>query len=173
MLDLLETHLADLRRAHGNSSSPGVLREYLVEPECAFITPEMLDLPMRIPDFLRDLTAFVRREGVSPELKTLAAALFSYVFNPFDFIDDEEFGYLGFIDDALVLFYALQHLKRAQPDSGLTSTADAKICSAVTQWESIVDPKLLGQVRSYAANVAAAYSTIDTSVFDADKVPGY
>ncbi len=167
MLELLAEHLASLRKVfdeqHG-SLEP--IKDFLRDPAKTSCPTDLLELPARIPVFLQDLTAFVRSEENDQRLRALAGSVFGYVFNPLDLIDDEEFGYLGFIDDALNVYYSMRRIEQEHGTEAFPSLRDPKLAPAVAAWEGLLKQDLVVSLKSYIDQVTAIFRTADFSVVD-------
>jgi hypothetical protein len=111
MIDLLEEHLARLRR--DLTDTPAALARlapHLRTAPAEQETDALLALPARIPAYLRALEEIIRG-STDDRVRGFAGGIFAYVFNPIDILSAEELGYLGYLEDAIICWRGLELLR--------------------------------------------------------------
>jgi len=108
MIDLLQEHLARLRRAITDPrAAVKRLAPHLRPGELGPADTEaLLALPARIPAFLRGLEEIITSTD-DDRVRGFAGGIFAYVFNPVDIISAGDIGYLGFVEDAVICWRGL------------------------------------------------------------------
>ncbi len=112
MIDLLEQHLLQLRAAITEPElAVAPIRPYL-RPNVASpaLRDGLLDAPLRIPDLLRALADIIAQHD-DPRVRGFAGGIYAYVFNPIDIIPEDEAGYVGFVEDAVICWLGLRFLR--------------------------------------------------------------
>ena len=117
------------------------------------LSDEVLKLPLLIPPMLRELSNIMRQEATSPRIRAIAGGIYSYVFNPFDYIDEESIGYLGFLDDALIVFNGMKFIENMEQIK-FSSTQDQSLQKMVDECETFLNPNLVTELKMYAGNLA-------------------
>lgn len=157
MLELLRSHLktsfSDFQEG-GNSFAP--LSPYLKQDtEKNLPSEEAVKVILKLPEMLEELCDIIRQENVSPQTRAIAGGIYSYVFNPFDYIDDDDTGYLGFVDDVLIVFYGMRLLERIDAEIQFL-TCNHVVSSAIKQWEKALSPEILATLESYPDQLSNA-----------------
>jgi uncharacterized membrane protein YkvA (DUF1232 family) len=116
------------------------------------LSDEAVKLPLLIPPMLRELSNIMRQEATSPRVRAIAGGIYSYVFNPFDYIDEEAIGYLGFLDDALIVFNGMRFIENMEQIK-FSSTLDQSLQKMVDECESVLNPNLVTEFKMYAENL--------------------
>jgi uncharacterized membrane protein YkvA (DUF1232 family) len=162
MLDLLTSHLEDLYsdfQSSGSSTDP--LKPFTQSPEIDLHLSESAKrLPTQIGDMLKELIQVMSNTSTSVHLKAIAGGIYSYVFNPFENIDDK-IGLLGFVDDALVVFYGMQLIESLDPSVSFKTLQKPEICKAIAEYEAILREDLLTGLKKYSQNISSAIASTD------------
>lgn len=116
------------------------------------LSDEAVKLPLLIPPMLRELSNIMRQEATSPRVRAIAGGIYSYVFNPFDYIDEEAIGYLGFLDDALIVFNGIRFIENME-NIKFSSTSDQSLQKMVDECESVLNSNLVAEFKMYAENL--------------------
>jgi uncharacterized membrane protein YkvA (DUF1232 family) len=142
MIDLLQEHLARLRRSITDPrAAVRRLGLHLRTAELgAAETEALMALPARIPAFLRGLEEIITGTD-DDRIRGFAGGIFAYVFNPVDIIPAGDAGYLGYVEDAIICWRGLVLLNEEfdvlpSAAAGLES-ADAQRVDAV--WNLLSD----------------------------------
>jgi len=117
------------------------------------LSDDAVRLPLLIPPMLRELSNIMRQETTSPRVRAIAGGIYSYVFNPFDYIDEESIGYLGFLDDALIVFNGMRFIENMEQIK-FSSTQDQSLQKMVDECEAFLNPNLVTELKMYAENLA-------------------
>jgi uncharacterized membrane protein YkvA (DUF1232 family) len=169
MLEMLREHLHSRRaefRAAGSSIK--TLSRFLREGTRS-VPESCLDLPMAIPRMLEYVGAVAADESLDPMLRAICGGVYGYVFNPFDIIDDEKHGYLGFVDDAIVTFYGVKKLETYFPGNRFAPKESKRIAAMVKAWERVLAPELVAILRGQIEQIAAIVETADFSTLEGKK----
>jgi uncharacterized membrane protein YkvA (DUF1232 family) len=150
MLELLQEYLSRQYQSFSLSNIDGEsFKTYLRHPENLSITNSMLDLPMLLPQMLKELAKFIKGSHIEPEVQALAGGIYTYVFNPFDFIEDEAFSLLGFVDDALVVFYGMKVIESVSTQIHFASINTSDTLNLIKQWEDALAEDLVIALKNY------------------------
>lgn len=151
-----------------NSSSQDIetFKRYLADPHTSEIPKSLVSLPLFLPQLLEELANFIR-ETDNVELKSLAGGLYTYVFNPYDYIGDEEIAApLGLIDDALIVFYGMELIEERVSYKRFSTLQNPELSEAVTQVEKLLAADLVTALKAYPKQV---FGILSTTNFDAIK----
>ena len=169
MLDLLQQHLSRCFEAfQQNGSDITSFRSFLQPQEetglpTNRIPNEVFEVPLEIPKMLRELLQLLHKPNLSPQVQALAGGIYSYVFNPFDFINEESVGFLGFIDDALIVFYGMKLIEDFNPEIRFSITQDIALMNAVEKCEMLLSNDLIAALKAYPQQISGILSTADFS----------
>ena len=153
IINLFEEYL---NKCYQNFVSEGrslsILKPYASKEELS-LSDEAARLPLFIPCMLRELSNIMRQEATSPHVRAIAGGIYSYVFNPFDYIDEDSIGYLGFLDDALIVFNGMEFIEKLEQIK-FSSIQDQSLRRMVDECESLLNPILVAEFKAYAENLA-------------------
>ncbi|MFN7715460.1 MAG: DUF1232 domain-containing protein [Pseudanabaenaceae cyanobacterium] len=154
IVDLLEEYLNNCYQNFlSNGQNLSELEPYASEERFS-LSDEALRLPLLIPSMLRELSKVMRQEATSPRIRAIAGGVYSYVFNPFDYIDEESLGYLGFLDDALIVFNGMRFIENMERIK-FSSTQDQSLQKMINECETFINPNLVNELKMYAENLAS------------------
>lgn len=160
MIDLLDKHLGTLFESFQWSAyDTSYIQPYLREQTDCNLSHKTLGLPLLIPNMLKELTQLIRDESVSPALRALAGGIYSYVFNPFDYINEESVGFLGFIDDVLIIFYGMQLIEALGKHEWFPIVHEQDLQEAVKQWENVLSKEIVLAFKAYPKQVGGILAT--------------
>ncbi|XPM52642.2 MAG: DUF1232 domain-containing protein [Leptolyngbya sp. IPPAS B-1204] len=164
MLELLQEYLSRQHQSFNLSNTESELfKVYLRQSESSNLTDSMLDLPLLLPQMLQELAKFIKEPDVSPEIRALAGGIYTYVFNPFDFVEDETFSLLGFVDDALVVFYGMELIESISSHIHFTSIHTLDTLNLIKQWENALVEDLIIALKKYPKQLSGI---IDSANFE-------
>ena len=154
MLKLLKQHIEETYQTfQSNADDISILLPYLKSPEITTLPLDVIEFPLYIPDMLQELVDFMIDTSTDEQFKALASSIYSYVFNPFDYIADTSETVIGFLDDALIVFYGLQLIEDSQTDQFFKSIHQPKIINAVCQCEDLLSESILSLLKSFPLEV--------------------
>lgn len=160
MIDLLDKYLANLFESFQWSAyDTSPIQAYLLDKTDFNLPKKALELPLLIPRMLKELTQVIRDESVSPALRALAGGVYSYVFNPFDYINEESVGFLGFIDDVLIIFYGMQLIETLGKQECFSIVHEQDLQEAVEQWENVLLKEIVLAFKAYPRQVGGILAT--------------
>lgn len=150
MLELLQEYLLRQYQSFKQASVDDVsFNVFLRHPESFSLTDSMLGLPLLLPPMLQELAKFIKESSVSSEVRALAGGIYTYVFNPFDFIEDEVFPLLGFVDDALIVFYGMKLIESTSSEIHFASIHTPDTSDLIKQWEDALAEDLVIALKNY------------------------
>lgn len=150
MLELLQEYLSRQHQSFKQSNVDNAsFNVFLRQPESFSLTDSMLGLPLLLPQMLQELAKFIKESPVSSEVRALAGGIYTYVFNPFDFIEDEAFSLLGFVDDALIVFYGMELIESTSSEIHFASIQTPDTSNLVKQWEDALAEDLVIALKNY------------------------
>lgn len=159
MIELLRGHLAKERAAFDAADRSLVaLTPYLDGPDLPRVSEDALALPLEIPALLAELSGTIRAESTSTATRALAGAIYSYVFNPFDYMPDD-IGYLGFVDDAMIAVYGMRGLETSNPDLRFSTLHSEMVTRAMDEWESVLKQEVVDALTAHVEQVAGILGT--------------
>ena len=156
MIELLKKHIENLRNDFDKSGmNVNPIRPYLKEN--VSLDAKSFILPERIPDFLNELVQIMESQDIDTRIRSLAGAVYSYVFNPFDIIPDQV-GYLGFIDDAMIVIYGLKKIEEILKHTKFTSI-NSEVKESLQCWENALSTEVIIALREYILNIQGILNT--------------
>jgi uncharacterized membrane protein YkvA (DUF1232 family) len=165
MLDLLQQHLAKCFAAFQetgcdlNSFKAFLRSKQATEPAIDCVPDNVFKLILSIPVMLRELGQLIYTPNLTLEMRALAGGIYSYVFNPFDYINEEVVGFLGFIDDALIVFYGMKLIESIDNKIQFTTIRNKDLESAVEECEKLLIEDLVLALKSYPQQISGILST--------------
>ena len=132
--------------------------KYLHDPETSEIPEPLVALPLFLPQMLQELTDFIR-DTKNLEMKALAGGLYTYVFNPYDYIDDEVLPPLGLVDDTLIVFYGMEIIEAATPNQHFSALQNSDLTELVQKWESLLAADLVTALKTYPRHISDVLAT--------------
>lgn len=156
MIDLLQKHINELFDSYQwtRQKSLDCLKPFLKNMEKYELSTQSLDLPRLLPKMLEELIELIRSKNSKPELLALAGGIYSYVFNPFDYIQEDTLGFLGFIDDVLIVFYGMELIEVLEKEVQFNTIHNSDIVDSIKQWENILKEDLVDAFKAYPKQVA-------------------
>jgi uncharacterized membrane protein YkvA (DUF1232 family) len=113
------------------------------------MTDEGVKLLLSIPTMMTELSDLASCSSLQPTLRVLVGGIYSYVFNPLDYIDDS-YGFLGLIDDALIILYGMRFIEENYEDVHFKATQDLSLSKAVEQYENILNEDLIRVLKRHS-----------------------
>lgn len=160
MIDLLDKHIANLFESFEWSAyDTSFIKPYLRDQTDCNLSKKSLELPLLIPKMLIELTQLIRDDSVSTVLRALAGGIYSYVFNPFDYINEESVGFLGLIDDVLIVFYGMQLIEALGKNECFPIVHEQDLQEAVKQWENVLSKEIVLAFKAYPRQVGGILAT--------------
>lgn len=111
MIEILNEHIQNLCKTYqSNGIDMSLVSSYLKDENVKSLPDESVQLILAIPTMLSELTVLMKDSEIPAKSRALASGVYSYVFNPIDYIPDDTHSIFGFLDDALILYYSLQFI---------------------------------------------------------------
>ncbi|UAJ72633.1 DUF1232 domain-containing protein [Synechocystis sp. PCC 7339] len=156
MIELLTQHIQNIHREYQiNGVDIASISSYLKNDNINSIPPECIDLVLVIPEMLIELISLMREPSTSVKTKAIASGIYSYVFNPIDYIPDDSHSIFGFLDDALILYYGLQLIDK-EPENSIDLIGFDKIKNLVAISESILSNAILEDLKDFPNKVSTS-----------------
>jgi uncharacterized membrane protein YkvA (DUF1232 family) len=165
MLDLLQEYLTKCFTAFQetgsnlNSFKAFLRSEQVTESTISPVSDNVSKLILFIPIMLRELSQLIYTPNLTLEMRALTGGIYSYVFNPFDYINEEVVGFLGFIDDALIVFYGMKLIESIDDKIRFTTIHNTDLESAVEECEKLLLEDLVLALKAYPQQVSGILST--------------
>jgi uncharacterized membrane protein YkvA (DUF1232 family) len=170
MLDLLQQYLSKcytVFQENGcdlSSFKPFLHSEQVAGSTISRVPDNVLKLIFSIPIMLRELSQLIYTPNITPEMRAFAGGIYSYVFNPFDYINEEVVGFLGFIDDALVVFYGMKLIESVDDKIRFTTIHNTDLENAVEECEKFLLEDLVLALKAYPQQVSGILSTTNLEI---------
>ena len=107
-----------------------------------------------MPMLLQDIEHVLYSEEVAVEIRVLLSGIYSYVFSPVGYISEKKHGFLGFVDDALVLFYGMQLSQSMDERIVFESIHEPEFITAIETCENLLRRDLLGILKDYPRRIS-------------------
>ena len=165
MLDLLQQYLSqsfETFQQSGydlNSFKPFLRSQVEIEASTNCIPDSIFKLLLTIPTMLGELRQMIYMPDLTLEMRALAGGIYSYVFNPFDYINEEIVGFLGFVDDALIVFYGMKLIEAIDQEKRFSTTHDPNLIDAVQECEKLLAEDLVAALKAYPQQISGVLST--------------
>jgi len=177
MLDLLQQHLSKCFTVFQetgcdlNSFQTFLRSEQVAESAISPVPDNVFKLILSIPIMLRELGQLIYTPNLTLEMRALAGGIYSYVFNPFDYINEEVVGFLGFIDDALIVFYGMKLIESIDDKIRFTTIHNTDLEGAVEECEKLLIEDLVLALKAYPRQVSGILSTANLKTNEVSCFP--
>lgn len=141
MIDILRQSASicarHIRELADQEFDPGIVRR-VFETLSDDDAEEIRGLIISLVDLIGPLGDYVEDATNLPEDRLLAASAFNYLIMPFDLIPENEFGIIGYLDDAIYAFLVLDRL--TEPSEKLKAISQEKratldaTCNMLPDW---------------------------------------
>lgn len=154
MINLLKQHIENIYQDYRqNGIDISSLKPYLKNNTIETIPPESIKIVLSIPEMLQELVDVMMNPKASPKLKAFASGIYSYIFNPLDYIPDNLGSIYGFLDDGLILFYGLNFIEKNYPDLEFKTIHQETIIKGVKISENILPDSILSNLKEFSNQV--------------------
>lgn len=152
MIELLRQHIEEIYRNH-DENDLSEIKPYLKDDKATSIPLDVEKLVLLVPDMLQELVDLMMAPETPQLIRALASGIYSYVFNPLDYIPDHSGSIVGFLDDALVLFYGLHFIEQVEPSIQTTIVHKEEIADAIGKAEGFLSDSIISSIKEFPTTV--------------------
>ena len=154
IIELLKQHIEEMYKDYQlNGSEMSLLMPYLKDETSKELPSNIAVIVPLIPDMLKELVDLMLNSKASEQNRALATGIYSYAFNPIDYIPDTSDSIFGFVDDALVLFYGLHLIEEKEVGFKSKTIQQEKLIDGVKECEDFLSEAIIFNLKNYPSQV--------------------
>jgi len=150
----------DLKKLAVSPSDPfhALLRRRIGKKATALLESRLRHFVLMMPGLLHRIHEHWRQPGASGKARRLGGFVFAYLYNPKDFLAEDEYGFFGYLDDAYLVALVFEKVMYEERDTRFhhTEKEDRELLNQIASTKRYVKAVIPEETRRIEAMTESA-----------------